>query len=366
MFLLSHNCQREGFLRAKTWKSLKLEARNWNQSLELVIPKLNKGAVRPGSGRGAPRRSAPDTWRRLLFRGRNLIVYRRIEKTIPDKPYMVRPFGYDIVTGTWCGLLAMILLQHNPGKGKDRVRDSRSGLVDAASTSPGKGKDRVRLIRRKERGRKERRNEWLKRTSDTLSIPADCGKSSISADWRAEFMIKLVLGAVPVILGSILISLCRDGRVVKQLDEIVFELGSHMAEYVIIWSSILLEKKKDKLMFKSIETYEKNLAVIGPKEEMGRYYYRLYKKVSANTIWLPGIINSKVPYIDGLGDKMMQTLEDMLEICITDLGGRQEDCPSRVESTEVGEKPLAGPEIVPQTEEKTRQIRESLKMAKKQ
>ncbi|KAI3790775.1 hypothetical protein L2E82_04068 [Cichorium intybus] len=34
--------QREGFLRAKIRKSLRLEARNWNHSLELVIPKLNK------------------------------------------------------------------------------------------------------------------------------------------------------------------------------------------------------------------------------------------------------------------------------------------------------------------------------------
>ncbi|KAI3751206.1 hypothetical protein L2E82_22254 [Cichorium intybus] len=31
---------------------------------------------------------------------------------------------------------------------------------------------------------------------------------------------------------------------------------------------------------------------------------------------------------------MMQTLEDMLELCITDLGGRQEDCPFRVESVD--------------------------------
>ncbi|KAI3765432.1 hypothetical protein L2E82_15465 [Cichorium intybus] len=51
--------QREGFLRAKTWKSLKLEARNWNHSLELVIPKLNKLENR--SSWPAAQRSRPDT-----------------------------------------------------------------------------------------------------------------------------------------------------------------------------------------------------------------------------------------------------------------------------------------------------------------
>ncbi|KAI3738205.1 hypothetical protein L2E82_28228 [Cichorium intybus] len=59
--------------------------------------------------------------------------------------------------------------------------------------------------------------------------------------------------------GSKLISICRDGRAGKQLEEIVFELGSHMAECVIVWSPILFEKKKDKLMCMCIDYRESDI-----------------------------------------------------------------------------------------------------------
>ncbi|KAI3723608.1 hypothetical protein L2E82_35343 [Cichorium intybus] len=49
-----------------------------------------------------------------------------LEKAIPDKPYMVRPFDYDIVTGTWCGLMAMI----------SESVTQEVGILDAVSSSP--------------------------------------------------------------------------------------------------------------------------------------------------------------------------------------------------------------------------------------
>ncbi|KAI3767608.1 hypothetical protein L2E82_17862 [Cichorium intybus] len=67
------------------------------------------GAVRPGPGRGAPRRSAPSPWRANiqihLKRQDQISRESLIDKngtvsqsilTRPDKPYMVRPYGYDI------------------------------------------------------------------------------------------------------------------------------------------------------------------------------------------------------------------------------------------------------------------------------
>ncbi|KAI3700312.1 hypothetical protein L2E82_44938 [Cichorium intybus] len=60
--------------------------------------------------------------------------------------------------------------------------------------------------------------------------------------------------------GSVLIGLCRDDRVVKQLEEIVVvKLGSHMTVCVIIWSPILFEKKKDKLMCMYIDYGESDI-----------------------------------------------------------------------------------------------------------
>ncbi|KAI3708658.1 hypothetical protein L2E82_37973 [Cichorium intybus] len=101
-------------------------------------------------------------------------------------------YGYDIVTGTWYGLMAMI----------------------------------------------------------SVTLMSCINISSTISDEMLEVAIAVskYVQDIEHLEGSILISLCRDGRVVKQLEEIVFELGSHMAECVIIWSPILLEKKKDKLM----------------------------------------------------------------------------------------------------------------------
>ncbi|KAI3750829.1 hypothetical protein L2E82_21683 [Cichorium intybus] len=98
------------------------------------------------------------------------------------------------------------------------------------------------------------------------------------------------------------------------------------------------------------------------------------------------------PQTDGQSERTIQTLEDMLRTCVIDFGGSWEDhlplvefaynnsyhssiqmapyealygAPCRTPTcwTEVGEKPLAGPEIVAQTEEKIKQIRENLKVA---
>ncbi|KAI3708785.1 hypothetical protein L2E82_38236 [Cichorium intybus] len=98
------------------------------------------------------------------------------------------------------------------------------------------------------------------------------------------------------------------------------------------------------------------------------------------------------PQTDGQSERTIQTLEDMLRTCVIDFGGSWEDhlplvefaynnsyhssiqmapyealygAPCRTPTcwTEVGEKPLAGPEIVAQTEEKIKLIRENLKVA---
>ncbi|KAI3721556.1 hypothetical protein L2E82_32572 [Cichorium intybus] len=52
--------------------------------------------------------------------------------------------------------------------------------------------------------------------------------------------------------GSVLICICRDGRVGKQLEENLV-LGSLMTVCVIVWNPILFEKKKDKLMHMCID-----------------------------------------------------------------------------------------------------------------
>ncbi|KAI3724632.1 hypothetical protein L2E82_36415 [Cichorium intybus] len=98
------------------------------------------------------------------------------------------------------------------------------------------------------------------------------------------------------------------------------------------------------------------------------------------------------PQTDGQSERTIQTLEDMLRTCVIDFGGSWEDhlplvefaynnsyhssiqmapyealygAPCRTPTcwTEVGEKPLVGPEIVAQTEEKIKLIRENLKVA---
>ncbi|KAI3723340.1 hypothetical protein L2E82_34842 [Cichorium intybus] len=98
------------------------------------------------------------------------------------------------------------------------------------------------------------------------------------------------------------------------------------------------------------------------------------------------------PQTDGQSERTIQTLEDMLRTCVIDFGGSWEDhlplvefaynnsyhssiqmapyealygAPCRTPTcwNEVGEKPLAGPEIVAQTEEKIKLIRENLKVA---
>jgi len=98
------------------------------------------------------------------------------------------------------------------------------------------------------------------------------------------------------------------------------------------------------------------------------------------------------PQTDGQSERTIQTLEDMLRACIIDFGGSWDDhlplvefaynnnyhssiqmapyealygTPCRTPTcwTEAGEKPLAGPEIVEQTEAKIKMIREQLKIA---
>ena len=98
------------------------------------------------------------------------------------------------------------------------------------------------------------------------------------------------------------------------------------------------------------------------------------------------------PQTDGQSERTIQTLEDMLRACIVDLGGSWEEhlplaefaynnnyhasiqmapyealygSPCRTPTcwTEVGEKPLAGPEVIAETEEKIKSIREKLRVA---
>ncbi|KAI3753681.1 hypothetical protein L2E82_25742 [Cichorium intybus] len=98
------------------------------------------------------------------------------------------------------------------------------------------------------------------------------------------------------------------------------------------------------------------------------------------------------PQTDGQSERTIQTLEDMLRACIIDFGGSWEDhlplvefaynntyhssiqmapfealygAPCRTPTcwTEMGEKPLAGPEIVAETEEKIQSIREHMRVA---
>ncbi|KAI3780058.1 hypothetical protein L2E82_09927 [Cichorium intybus] len=108
-----------------------IEVRNWNHSLELVIPMLIKctnrdwpgdlhwrqaqcaqepGGVRPGAVRpGAVRPVLGAVWDKMV------VVHAKARN------------NRDLNAAN---------IQHNPGKGKDKVRDSRSGLVDTVSSSP--------------------------------------------------------------------------------------------------------------------------------------------------------------------------------------------------------------------------------------
>ncbi|KAI3792250.1 hypothetical protein L2E82_06124 [Cichorium intybus] len=98
------------------------------------------------------------------------------------------------------------------------------------------------------------------------------------------------------------------------------------------------------------------------------------------------------PQTDGQSERTIQTLEDMLRACIIDFGGSWEDhlplvefaynntyhssiqmapfealygAPCRTPTcwTETGEKPLAGPEIIAETEEKIQSIRKHMRVA---
>ncbi|KAJ9552777.1 hypothetical protein OSB04_016822 [Centaurea solstitialis] len=68
------------------------------------------------------------------------------------------------------------------------------------------------------------------------------------------------------------------------------------------------------------------------------------------------------PQTDGQSERTIQTFEDMLRACVLDFGGSWEDhLPTPLCWNEVGEKQLAGPEIVQITSDKINQVRERLK-----
>ncbi|GJU72266.1 putative reverse transcriptase domain-containing protein [Tanacetum coccineum] len=74
------------------------------------------------------------------------------------------------------------------------------------------------------------------------------------------------------------------------------------------------------------------------------------------------------PQTDGQSDRIIQTLEDMLRVCILDFGWNSWDihlplCRSPIMWAEVGEGQLIGPELVQETTEKISQIKDRLKAA---
>ncbi|KAI3720980.1 hypothetical protein L2E82_31980 [Cichorium intybus] len=309
--------QRERILGTISASLEGIEARNWNQGLELVIPKLIKCINRGWTGDLCRCQARCAQTPGGVHPG-------AVETGLGDENddlklwYMVRPFGYDI------GLLnpAGYHVIHDTDRGQDRVRDFEVGLIDAVSSSPALKETwnwehfaLVCCVGRKwfQRGtidhflmkyshakcrvtgdepRKERRNEWSKRTSAiadsknvqdiehlesslpriygtifpmNLKLMTTCKSEAmelmnwISARLARRAYDQAGLESRSCYLGSVLIGPCKDGRVVKQLEEIVFELGSHMAECVIVWSPILIEKKKCKLMCMYIDYRESDI-----------------------------------------------------------------------------------------------------------
>ncbi|KAI3764018.1 hypothetical protein L2E82_14018 [Cichorium intybus] len=84
-------------LKLASW-FLAFKGYNWKK---LRSSAQEQGAVRPGSGRGAPRRSAPDSWRSLGQNHTDFISKQGTLKASCSKP-----------TG-----------ERDPAKGKDKVRD---------------------------------------------------------------------------------------------------------------------------------------------------------------------------------------------------------------------------------------------------
>ncbi|GKG17273.1 putative reverse transcriptase domain-containing protein, partial [Tanacetum coccineum] len=68
------------------------------------------------------------------------------------------------------------------------------------------------------------------------------------------------------------------------------------------------------------------------------------------------------PQTDGQSERTMQTLEDMLRVCVIDFGSRKSRSP--VCWSEVGDSQLTGPELICDTTEKIVQIKNHLLAAR--